>query len=190
MSFLLKFYMHFVSLPCVLLAPFTTFHNIILGLITITIRNETYKLCIMYFFSSLLLLPPSWIKIYSSTPCSYTPPIYIPAWRWDTNFHTLTKQLVKLYHCMERPQVADGGKSSRYGGQMRIYWISSRGHSTRGGPPAWVLGVGLTIPHRKNFLLLRNVLKRLGPELILWHGLSNGKRTWDLVLGTLGLSVG
>jgi hypothetical protein len=28
---------------------------------------------------------------------------------------------------------------------------SSRGQATRGGPPAWGLGVGLTTPHRKNF---------------------------------------
>jgi hypothetical protein len=31
----------------------------------------------------------------------------------------------------------------RYGGQLRIYLISSRGYLTRGGPPAWGLGVGL-----------------------------------------------
>jgi hypothetical protein len=34
--------------------------------------------------------------------------------------------------------------SSRNAGQLRIYWISSRGQPTRGGSPAWVLGVGLT----------------------------------------------
>jgi hypothetical protein len=38
---------------------------------------------------------------------------------------------------------------SSYGGQLRIYLISSRGHPTRGGPPAWGLGVGLITPHRK-----------------------------------------
>jgi hypothetical protein len=37
-------------------------------------------------------------------------------------------------------------------------------------------GRGAATPHRKN-LLLRNVSKRLGPRLILWHDLSNGKRT-------------
>jgi hypothetical protein len=40
-------------------------------------------------------------------------------------------------------------KASRYGGQLRIYWISSRGQPTRGGPPAWGLGGGVTTPHRK-----------------------------------------
>jgi hypothetical protein len=42
--------------------------------------------------------------------------------------------------------------------------------------------VGLENPHRKHFLLLQNVSKRLGPGLTLWHDLSDGKRqeTWYL----------
>jgi hypothetical protein len=32
---------------------------------------------------------------------------------------------------------------------MCIRCRSSRGQPTRGGPPAWGLGVGLTTPHRK-----------------------------------------
>jgi hypothetical protein len=46
---------------------------------------------------------------------------------------------------MARSQVDDEGKASIYGG------ISSRGQSTRDGPPAWGLGVVLTTPHRNNF---------------------------------------
>jgi hypothetical protein len=38
---------------------------------------------------------------------------------------------------------------SRYGGQLRMYWIRSREQPTRGGPPAWGFGVGPTTPHRK-----------------------------------------
>jgi hypothetical protein len=34
--------------------------------------------------------------------------------------------------------------ASRYGGYLRIYWISSRRQPTVGGPPAWRLGGGLT----------------------------------------------
>jgi hypothetical protein len=55
----------------------------------------------------------------------------------------------------------------------------------KGGPPACGLGVWLTTSHRKTFLLLRNVSKRLGPGLILWHDLSKGRplgrprRRWD-----------
>ena len=41
---------------------------------------------------------------------------------------------------MARPQAADGGTVSNMEG-------SSRGHSTRGGPPAWWLGEALTIRH-------------------------------------------
>jgi len=39
--------------------------------------------------------------------------------------------------------------ASRYGGQFRIYWISSRAQQKRGGPPAWELDEALTTPHRK-----------------------------------------
>jgi hypothetical protein len=46
---------------------------------------------------------------------------------------------------MARPRVADGGDCLR---------VSSRGLPTRGGPPAWGLGEGLTT-HRKNSLLRR-----------------------------------
>jgi len=42
--------------------------------------------------------------------------------------------------------------ASRYGGQLRIYWISSRWQPTRGGPPPWWLGVGLRIPHHKKVI--------------------------------------
>jgi hypothetical protein len=54
--------------------------------------------------------------------------------------------------------------ASRYGGQLRIYWISSRGQPTVGGLPAWGLGGRLTNPHCKTPKLLRNVLKSLGPK--------------------------
>ena len=35
-------------------------------------------------------------------------------------------------------------------GDLRVYWISSRGQQTRGGPPAWSLGDELKICHRKS----------------------------------------
>jgi hypothetical protein len=40
-------------------------------------------------------------------------------------------------HSMARPRVADLGTASNNGGYLQIYWISSRGQITRGGPPAW-----------------------------------------------------
>jgi hypothetical protein len=48
---------------------------------------------------------------------------------------------------------------SSYGGKLRIYWISSRGQPTRGGPPAWGLCVGLATPHRKNKLVTKTFTK-------------------------------
>jgi hypothetical protein len=39
--------------------------------------------------------------------------------------------------------------TSRYEGQLWMYWISSWRLPTEVGPPAWVLGKGLTIPHYK-----------------------------------------
>jgi len=35
---------------------------------------------------------------------------------------------------------------------LYIYWMSSREQPTRGSPPAWELGLGLTSPHRKNVM--------------------------------------
>ena len=39
----------------------------------------------------------------------------------------------------------------QYGGPMRIYWISSSGHPTRGGQPVFGSGEVLTTPHRKSY---------------------------------------
>jgi hypothetical protein len=41
-----------------------------------------------------------------------------------------------------------------------IYWISSRGQPTRGGPPAWELGVELTTPHSKKNKFVTKILKK------------------------------
>jgi hypothetical protein len=38
---------------------------------------------------------------------------------------------------------------SSFEGKLWIYWISSRREPTRGGPPAWGLGVGLTTHCKK-----------------------------------------
>jgi hypothetical protein len=77
--------------------------------------------------------------------------------------------------------------ASKYGGYLRIYLISSLGQSTRGGPPAWGLGVRLIIPHHKNKLV--NATKDLGPgripklrkmnmRFVTWNGPQRDKMEW------------
>jgi hypothetical protein len=51
---------------------------------------------------------------------------------------------------MTPPQVVDGGTACRYGGQTRLYRVSSRGQPTRGVFLAWALGEVLTIRNLKN----------------------------------------
>jgi hypothetical protein len=43
--------------------------------------------------------------------------------------------------------------ASRCGGQLQIYYTSSRGQSTRDVPPAWGLDEGITTPHLKKWLV-------------------------------------
>jgi hypothetical protein len=52
-----------------------------------------------------------------------------------------------FHHCMEHPEVVDGGTVFRNGEWFQIYGISSHGQPTRGGPPAWGLGEMLTTHH-------------------------------------------
>jgi hypothetical protein len=60
-----------------------------------------------------------------------------------------------------------------------------------GGPTAWGLGEDLTIPHRENVSLLRNIQRQsLGHGLTLWYNLSNERGTWDFVPGKLGACIG
>jgi hypothetical protein len=52
---------------------------------------------------------------------------------------------VPCHHGMARPQVADGGDALQFWRQA----ANILNKPTRGGPPAWGLGVGLTTTHRK-----------------------------------------
>jgi hypothetical protein len=56
---------------------------------------------------------------------------------------------VPCHHGMARPQVADGGDGLQIWRVAANILNNSRGQSTRGGPPAWGLGVGLITLHRK-----------------------------------------
>jgi hypothetical protein len=54
------------------------------------------------------------------------------------------------------------------------------------GPPPLGLGEELTKPYaKKKLALLRNGYACLGPGLILWYELSNGRETLDFVDGML-----
>jgi hypothetical protein len=50
--------------------------------------------------SSLLLLHPSLVPIFSLGPCSQTPSVYALSLMWDIKFHTHTKQLPELWFCI------------------------------------------------------------------------------------------
>jgi hypothetical protein len=74
---------------------------------------------------------------------------------------------------MARPQVAGGG------GSLQIWrvaanilnkqsWTADEGWSSRLGVGWW-----LETPDSKKNYILRNISKRLGPELILWHDVSS-----------------
>jgi hypothetical protein len=54
------------------------------------------------------------------------------------------------HHGLARLQIPGGGTASRYGGQLRIYRISSCGQLTRGGRPAWGLSEVLRNTHLVN----------------------------------------
>ncbi|KDR07334.1 putative multidrug resistance-associated protein [Zootermopsis nevadensis] len=62
------------------------------------------------------------------------------------------------------------------------------GQPTMGDNKVWMFGVGLTTPHLKN-LFCYETSKSYGPELILWHDLSNVKKTCDFARGILGVST-
>ena len=47
-------------------------------------------------FSSLMLLPSTWVQTSSVTSCSWTPPAYVLSLTWEEKFHTRVKQWPKL----------------------------------------------------------------------------------------------
>jgi hypothetical protein len=56
--------------------------------------------------------------------------------------------------------------ASGYEEQLRIYWINNSGEPTRGGLPAWGLGVDLIMPHFKKISMIRKITRSLGPGRI------------------------
>jgi hypothetical protein len=83
--------------------------------------------------------------------------------------------------------------------------LNSRGQPTRGGPPAWGLGGGLTIPHRKKQCVTKchkgprplgrprrrwedNIkmdLREIGFGDVDWIHLARDRDTWRAVVNTV-----
>jgi len=79
-----NFVMHFSSPLYVLHAPFIPQWYLV--------RCTSYEAPHYAVFSSLPPLPPSEVQMFSSAPCSQTPPICVPSLLWQAKFHTHTKK--------------------------------------------------------------------------------------------------
>jgi hypothetical protein len=78
--------------------------------------NTNYEAPQCETFSILLLLHPSWVQIFSSAPCSQTPPVYALPLMLEAKIHTHTKQPVERVNCDTYPQKGDKTDCSNYRG--------------------------------------------------------------------------
>jgi hypothetical protein len=92
-----QFYTHFSFFPCYMprLSPVWLDHpNNIWCSITI------YETPLYSVFSSLPPLYPSYVQIFSSSPCSHTPSMHVFSLIRETKFHTDAKQQIELQLCI------------------------------------------------------------------------------------------
>jgi hypothetical protein len=63
----------------------------------VTGTNREFPRCLTFFI--FVLLPLSWVQIFSSAPCSQTPRVGILPLMCDSKFHTHTEQWIRLVLC-------------------------------------------------------------------------------------------
>jgi hypothetical protein len=84
-----------------LLKNFSTFYGTLLDLFTVQQlrleKNTNYEIPHYAVFSSLPSLHLSSVKIFSSTPCSQTPSVYVPQLMTKTKLHTHRNPKAKYY---------------------------------------------------------------------------------------------
>jgi len=77
--------------------------------------------------------------------------------------------------------------ASRYGEELRVYWISSGGQGRSCDAPSLLLGEMLTTPHRKRKISIRNVTQGYGFGRVIWNHIGNEKWIWNVEHEVLGV---
>jgi hypothetical protein len=65
-------------------------------ILIILAKSTSYEVPHYAAFSNLLSLHPSSVQIFSWTPCSQTPSVYVPPLMSETKFHTSTEPEAKF----------------------------------------------------------------------------------------------
>jgi len=94
-----KFCAHFSSLPFLLHAP--SISSSLTWSPQYLMKSTSYK-APYADFSGLLPLPPSYVQIFSSAPCSHTSPISVLPLVWETDFLGLDERIILKWIFMKQ----------------------------------------------------------------------------------------